>query len=361
MRLAPGPDTSYCARADTVRSGRSAAPSATISFYVQGNRERIVKPDCGSVNYCSFLQEKMESLDISDESEDQDLDDEVPRKKTKYVEHKYREEWKVKFPWISSSCKGVHHFYCKACSRDYVGGHSAVQKHAGGVKHVANVKALKSQTTLLEIPAVSTFRTKNVRVKTAEIRLASFIAEHNIAFNAVDHLVQIVRDLPADAAVLKEIKCNRTKCTNIVKNVIGKENLEYLTAMMNSKKFSILIDESTDVSSVKSLALCVRFVVDCKPRDYFLDLLPVPDARAEPLYQVITSFFSHNKIDYKSNMIGFGADGANVMMGRNHSVQSLLKEEIPNLWVSKCICHSLAICASKACMKLPRTPETLLR
>lgn len=65
--------------------------------------------------------------------------------------------------------------------------------------------------------------------------------------------------------------------------------------------------------------------------------------------------------DYKKNLIGFAADGANTMMGSRSSVQTLLKKDIPNLVVVKCICHSLALCASRACGKLPQIIEDLVR
>ncbi|XP_031348207.1 uncharacterized protein LOC116174429 [Photinus pyralis] len=49
------------------------------------------------------------------------------------------------------------------------------------------------------------------------------------------------------------------------------------------------------------------------------------------------------------------------MMGGNHSVMKLLKNDIPNLFVMKCICHSFHLCASKACEKIPRFVEDLTR
>ncbi|KAF7989217.1 hypothetical protein HCN44_009907 [Aphidius gifuensis] len=47
------------------------------------------------------------------------------------------------------------------------------------------------------------------------------------------------------------------------------------------------------------------------------------------------------------------------MMGRNNSVASRLIADFPNISIIKCICHSVAIVASEACKKLPRTPEHL--
>jgi hypothetical protein len=59
------------------------------------------------------------------------------------------------------------------------------------------------------------------------------------------------------------------------------------------------VDKSTDVSAIKSLALVCR-VVNTKPEDLFLGLLPVPNATAEVLYSKIKDFF------YKYRVLGNG-------------------------------------------------------
>lgn len=60
-------------------------------------------------------------------------------------------------------------------------------------------------------------------------------------------------------------------------------------------------------------------------------------------------------------MIGYASDTTNVMFGEHHSVVSLLKEKIPNLFTMKCLCHTAHLCASHACEKLPRSVEDLIR
>lgn len=54
-------------------------------------------------------------------------------------------------------------------------------------------------------------------------------------------------------------------------------------------------------------------------------------------------------------MVGFATDGAAVMTAK------LLKDDNSNLLIIKCTCHSLALCSSYACLKLPSTVETLTR
>jgi hypothetical protein len=41
--------------------------------------------------------------------------------------------------------------------------------------------------------------------------------------------------------------------------------------------------------------------------------------------------------------------GANVMIGVNHSFSSLLRIEVPDLIVVKCVCHSLHLTAEHLC------------
>ena len=54
-------------------------------------------------------------------------------------------------------------------------------------------------------------------------------------------------------------------------------------------------------------------------------------------------------------------DNASVMIGRNNSFMTHLKVEVPELITLNCICHSSALIASKACVKLPSSCESLIR
>lgn len=44
-----------------------------------------------------------------------------------------------------------------------------------------------------------------------------------------------------------------------------------------------------------------------------------------------------------------------------HSVKTLLENEIPHIFVMKCMCHSLALCASYSTEKLPNYVEDVVR
>ena len=73
------------------------------------------------------------------------------------------------------------------------------------------------------------------------------------------------------------------------------------------------------------------------------------------LTSTILSLFETKSIPV-DNMIGYASDTTNVMFGEHHSVVSLLKEHLPNLFVMKCLCHSAHLCALHACALGYRRP-----
>lgn len=56
---------------------------------------------------------------------------------------------------------------------------------------------------------------------------------------------------------MNEVKLGRTKLTNIVKNVIRKSEKDQLAATLRSTVFSVLTNESTDLSITKVIAILV--------------------------------------------------------------------------------------------------------
>ncbi|XP_022161704.1 uncharacterized protein LOC111027613 [Myzus persicae] len=207
------------------------------------------------------------------------------------------------------------------------------------------------------------FQNLQRRKKEAEIRLALFITEHNISLRTSDHLVQLVKTLAPESEVLKNVSCNRTKATSIVKNVVGKHAFEILVDKMKKQYFSIIIDESTDKSSIKHLAIIVRMVDNDRfvVKDEFACLQEISNATANSVFEEIMNFFKNNNIPYQDNLIGFASDGAASMFGINHSVKTLLENEVNGIFVMKCVCHSLALCASCAAEKIPNYVEDLVR
>lgn len=287
----------------------------------------------------------------------------VKQKKMKYSQ-KYNKCWENdEFKWCKSSAKGSTYAYCVVCCTDLTlkAGKGDLRKHANTKKHLEKCALIKSQPSVLNIPSTSRKSREEETVKSSEIRFAAFISEHDLPFTIAEHLPHFIQAVCPDSAVAKKLKCGRTKATAIVKNVTGRESFTQLIETLKQQKFSLIVDESTDKGCIKHLCLLARTVMEDDVKDCFLALIPVQDGSATTLHKNIVSFFEENNIPYKENMIGFGADGANAMFGPHHSLSTLLIKDIPNLFTMKCICHSYALCASYACLKLPRGIEDLAR
>jgi hypothetical protein len=52
-------------------------------------------------------------------------------------------------------------------------------------------------------------------------------------------------------------------------------------------------------------------------------------------------------------MLALGTDGAANLCGKNKSLFTLLKHDIPDLILVKRTCHSINLCVSKSCAELP--------
>jgi hypothetical protein len=138
-------------------------------------------------------------------------------------------------------------------------------------------------------------------------------------------------------------------------------NSDKLWEDMRTNKFTLIVDESTDKGCTKHLAVVVRLKQSGITKDACLTLIPILDGTADTLFTSIKNILIKHGIPYKENLVGFAADGANVMMSGNYSLSTLLKNEVPNVFILKCICHSFALCASYACKKLPNGIESLVR
>ena len=150
------------------------------------------------------------------------------------------------------------------------------------------------------------------------------------------------------------------KC--LTENAIAKLFHSQHVSQLHRTKFSVLIDEATDIATKKQLCVVVRYYCNqaMKVKSAFYILNDASHATAESLFGVLTAALEAAGIAAE-NIIGFSADGANVMHGEHNSVASRLKEQIPGIFVLKCMCHSAHLCASHACETLPRSIEDISR
>lgn len=124
------------------------------------------------------------------------------------------------------------------------------------------------------------------------------------------------------------IKLHRNKCKNIIVNVLAPHFIDSLRQDIGDSKFSLLIDESTDISVVKLLGVTIRyFSIELQIVSTFLGLLEIEAESASCIVSAIKKQLSDLKLQSQKH-IGVGFDNASVNTGLNGEVCELLKKEL---------------------------------
>lgn len=291
-------------------------------------------------------------------------DEGTPKKKKKY-EHKFQEKWvhDSRFSsWVGKSNYSENKAFCRLCNCELAGSVTQLERHSKTEKHMKNLNSRdksKKVTSFFQ-PSVSSKFEKEVAA--AELKLCAFVAEHNLPVAIMDHLPGLIANAAPDSKIASAVKCARTKTTSVFRHVLAANYLKDLVLHLQKNKFSLVIDESTDLSTIKHLVLVARYydVNIQKTQDKFVCLLEIKDCSAQGIHGSLMSYFEKHAIPI-GNLIGFASDNASVMMGGRTGVQALLKKSVPALFVQGCVCHSMHLCASNACKELPHSVEELAR
>lgn len=91
-------------------------------------------------------------------------------------------------------------------------------------------------------------------IKEAELKLCSFLEEHNLPLRTMDHLVPLMKSCFPDSVIAKGITGGRTKATGIVLNILKAESFAQIINDLKLYPFSMIIDETTNVATKKIIS-----------------------------------------------------------------------------------------------------------
>ena len=120
---------------------------------------------------------------------------------------------------------------------------------------------------------------------------------------------------------------------------------EVCKAVRNAGFFSLLGDETKDISKVEQLAIVVRYV-DIKTAsiyERFLTYVPLHSLTADSLTKELLDTLVKYHLDIKC-LVSQGYDGASVMSGSCSGVQSRIREIAPQALYIHCNAHCLNLC-----------------
>ncbi|XP_053951233.1 uncharacterized protein LOC128858736 [Anastrepha ludens] len=256
--------------------------------------------------------------------------------------------------WIRKDCTDPTRAYCAYCKSSIGAKLFDIRHHAASKKHVAVMGACTQKNKLHFVP-------KSTKTQEQEAALCLHIAKHS-AIATSDHLSKLCVEQFSACKAAANIKLGRTKCTYIIKNVLAMHFISDLRSDIGDSGFSLLLDESTDISVEKILGVAICYFSKSKwdVVSTFLGLEQIDAGDAISIADAVKSLLLSNNLKI-SNLIGIGTDNANVMTGSKKSVYTELRKSVPSLKLLKCVCHSVQLAVTKSCTKvLPDNLEFLV-
>ena len=111
-------------------------------------------------------------------------------------------------------------------------------------------------------------------------------------------------------------------------------------------KFSLQLDETTDVSQCCQLLAFVRYVHNNSIKEEFLFCEKLTEtSKGTDVLRIINDFFVQENFDWKAKLLSICTDGAPAMLGNTSGFTSLVKKEAPQISVHHCFLHKHALAA----------------
>ncbi len=126
--------------------------------------------------------------------------------------------------------------------------------------------------------------------------------------------------------------------------------------------FTVLADESMDISGTEQMSLCVRYVNEeeenLEIKEDFLGFCPLPKQDAATITSAILNQLT--KWGLQTTFLrGQGYDGASTMSGKVSGVQKRVKELYPRAMYTHCRSHALNLVVVHGCSDLPLVRNTM--
>ena len=291
----------------------------------------------------------------------------MPQRKRQKYHCSYQSSWesdeKFKFgSWVRKSKKGSDYAFCTFCAKEIKiagGGANDLSRHSETTLHWRSTESVAATPNIATLLAANT--TLATKVIKSEVLFASFVAEHNVPMNVSEHAGKLFKAMFPDSDIAKKFASGRTKTTEIIKGALSPYYTKPVIEAMRQGPFSLLMDETTDNTAEKEAVLLSIFFDDNLGRVVcrFYGLPVCNIATGQTLFELIEDAFTKDNIPW-GNLLGFGSDGASVMLGSRNSVLSRLRSVQPHLWHIHCICHVAHLCAAHAAKKLPADIENFV-
>ena len=269
---------------------------------------------------------------------------------------KFLPKWEKDFPWIQFAGGKMYCKYCLEvnehadknssfykCSDNFRIG--VIRAHNKSKQHLRCADVYRSKRNP-QNPIEQGLRNMESAVQGKLMKLfntAYFVAKEEMPFSSFKSLCELQIKNDVD---LGNTYFNDHACKNFIESSaeILKADLSEKLNNASPRFFSAMADGSTDSGIIEQELLFVRYLNNGLPVNRFLTVQSVKHANADGILQAIDNGFNYaNVINWKDGLVGFGADGASVMMGRQNGVLKKIKDDVPHLIEMHCVAHKLEL------------------
>ena len=258
-------------------------------------------------------------------------------------------DWSNARRLISKHQKTSDHKFAQQKSVDFL--RVCDREQLGIVQHMtkAEYELIRHNTKVLHaiISLIAACGKQNVPIRGKTAERSNFMAFLNFRAEADNDLEQHLRSCPKNAKYTSHRIQNEiiSLCGNQIRNNI-------MTSIKAAGVYSVLADESADVSCTEQVAICIRYAKKedkvYTAHEDFLTFLPTRDTSGETLSNLILTQIAQWGLD-PANIVGQGYDGAGNMSGHTRGAQARISNQYPTATYVHCKNHSLNLAIVHAC------------
>jgi len=167
-----------------------------------------------------------------------------------------------------------------------------------------------------------------------------FLSKEDIALVKFPALMNLIGKLDRDDHINPNY-LNHKAAREILTSISAKIRQDLLKEISLSPYVGIMLDESTDVSSIQYLVINIRYLHNNEIKDNFCSLQEVKKTDAITIFVALLDFLKTTQI--LSKVTSISTDGASVMIGKENGVAAKLQSYIPynKLIINHCLSHRL--------------------
>ena len=185
--------------------------------------------------------------------------------------------------------------------------------------------------------------------------------ENNLSSNKGNFLELVemrIQDKPEFKSFFDDDSCNYLshQSQDEMIKIIAKRILKNI---IPTSFFSLIIDETSDITNDEQVSVCVRYVDEFYIiHEHFLGFWDTKSTTGEALYELILKIFKQLNLNIK-NLIGQAYDGAANMSGTYKGVAARIKLIQPKAVFIHCLAHRLNLAIQDSCNANKSISDTL--